>query len=166
MGGAIDVFLRTYGDELARVFVNNKMFRGLQRAVVFCEYFGPNSFAGVHVEGDPMEVVLFDVALDKQGILIPRDFLNAFGHLRISEVIYQGNFGPQFIQDIREGKYPVKEGVVAKGVLQCRRGKEAHGLWMAKCKTQWWLDELTRRARENSRYVKDLEDNIKEQGNG
>jgi hypothetical protein len=30
-------------------------------------------------------------------------------------VVYDGNLNKQFIADVREGKYPVVEGVVAKG---------------------------------------------------
>ena len=40
----------------------------------------------------------------------------SFGDLpQAAEVIYQGNLSIQFIRDVQEGKYPVIEGVVAKG---------------------------------------------------
>lgn len=33
----------------------------------------------------------------------------------MAEIVYRGNLNKQFIQDVREGKYNVNEGVVAKG---------------------------------------------------
>ena len=32
-----------------------------------------------------------------------------------AEVIYEGNLNRQFIMDVKSGKYPVFEGVIAKG---------------------------------------------------
>ena len=39
-----------------------------------------------------------------------------FGDLPYSaKVVYDGTLNKQFIEDVREGRYPVWEGVVAKG---------------------------------------------------
>ena len=43
--------------------------------------------------------------------------------------------------DVREGKYPVGEGVICKGL----DGPAPHGIWMRKVKTHRYLDELKRR---------------------
>lgn len=113
-GKAVEIFTTTMGDEIvARV---KKIDRGIQRITAFAEYFGPNSFAGKHDPNDQMELRLIDVFLFKKGFMNPRVFVNTFGDLPWSaEVVYQGNLNKQFIEDVRAGKYPVVEGVIAKG---------------------------------------------------
>jgi hypothetical protein len=129
-GSAIPQFLSEMGDEIETRC--RDIERGLQRIVAFCEYFGPQSFAGKHVPGDQMESRLIDVSLYKRGFMAPRQFMNAFGDWSFAaKVIYQGNLNKQFIDDVRAGVYPVWEGVVAKG-----------DGWMVKIKTQAYLQKL------------------------
>jgi hypothetical protein len=113
-GPAIPIFLDTMGDEIVRR--SREIERGVKSVIVFTEFFGPNTFAGMHEQNDPMKLRLFDVNLYKRGIMRPRDFVRNFGDLPYAaEVVYEGNLNTQFIQDVRAGKYPVWEGVVAKG---------------------------------------------------
>lgn len=158
---AIDIFLNKYGDAIAKVIKDEKEFRGINECIVFCEFFGENSFAGLHVEGEPKDVVLLDVSPLRKGILTPRQFLKLFGHLHTVLPVYEGNFNQIFIQDVKNGKYPVKEGVVAKGLKP--GSKSPHGLWMAKVKTNWWMEELKKRAITDNRLSQLLTDNISEQ---
>lgn len=145
-GPAIPLFLEKYGDELAKVFKKEKVFHGVKNVIVFAEYFGKESFAGAHKPWDKQkDIVLFDVNPIKKGLFGPKEFLDLFGHLPVAEVAFQGNFGPQLIEDVRketidlESKYEVKseipEGVVCKG------GK-GHELWMAKIKTERYKEAL------------------------
>lgn len=48
-----------------------------------------------------------------------------------AEVIYEGSLNKQFIYDVRGGKYPVFEGVIAKG-----------DDFMVKIKTKEYYDQL------------------------
>lgn len=160
-GHAIDVFNQTYADDLIKVF-SDKYFRSVSKVTVFCEYFGPSSFAGWHDYEELKtkgELVLFDVEIYKKGFMVPRDFINYFGHLKIPAVIYVGNFNNQLIEDVKAGKYPVYEGVVAKGVI----GKKGGKLWMAKIKTRKWLDDLKNKAKLDESFKKSLVDNEREQ---
>lgn len=141
-GPAIPLFMNKYGYALEKIFMESKVYRGTKQATVYCEYFGPHSFAGQHdpiklgVESnDPKDVVLFDVNIHKKGFVGPRDFIRNFGHLPIAQVIYEGNLNEEFIRDVKEGKYPVFEGVVCKG-------GEGHKLWFRKIKTLAYLDKL------------------------
>ena len=162
LGDAIDIFLNTYGDDLEKIFKKDKLFRNCQNVTVFCEYFGPNSFAGWHDPDDEKEIVLFDITIHKKGMISPRDFVKMFGHLKIPKIIYEGNFNESFIQDVKDGKYPVIEGVVAKGNLP--HGRPPHNLWMAKIKTKAWLDKLKVEADIHpERFKNQLVDNILEQ---
>ena len=163
-GPAIKIFLDTYGDSIPKVLRDNKDYRNIhnQNIVAFCEFFGPNSLAGWHDKDDPKEVVLFDIWLYKKGFVLPKDFVRDFGHLKIPPVVYEGNFNKQFIEDVKEGKYPVDEGIVAKGVIKGYKNSP-NGIWMSKVKSKLWIEKLQNRYKESQEFRKALEDNIREQ---
>jgi hypothetical protein len=163
-GSAIQIFHDTYADGIVEVLKKNKAYRSVQQAIVYCEFYGPSSFAGQHVESDPKELMLFDVSIHKKGFVLPRDFINHFGHLKTPTVIYEGNFNKQLFYDVRDGKYPVtEEGIVAKGVLLGKKKNPQHGLWMSKIKTKRWFEKLREKA-EHIQFLKQvLADNLKEQ---
>lgn len=151
-GPAVPLFLQKYGDDLEKVFKTEKAFRGVRSFIVFGEYFGEKSFAGMHFPDEQKwDVVLFDVNPHKQGILGPKEFLDAFGHLKVAECLGVFQMGEELIQNVRkerldcESKYPVKteipEGVICKGL------DGRHKLWMAKIKTERYKEELKKRYR-------------------
>jgi len=135
-GCAIELFKQTYAEGIEKVIRDNKDYRGVTECIAFCEFFGPSSFAGWHdffdpncVTPEPKELVLFDVNIHKRGFVLPREFLNNFRHLKIPKVIYEGRFGPQFVDDIKESRYPVTlEGVVCKGIIEGKKKNPQHGL--------------------------------------
>lgn len=164
-GHVIPQFMERLAEDIGDVFKKNKNYRGIESAVVFCEHFGPSSFAGWHDYEELKhsgELVLFDVNVHKKGMVLPNDFVKDFGHLDIPKVVYRGNFNKQFISDVRENKYELEEGVVVKGVNP-KNKRAQHGLWMSKVKTKWWLSELKSRAQKDEEFRKALIDNMKEQ---
>jgi hypothetical protein len=141
-GEAVNIFLEKYGEGIIKVFKNTLAYRRAEGLIAYAEFFGPHSFAGKHdatflgVEAnDPKDVVLFDININKKGFVSPEDFILHFGHLHIPRVVYRGDFDQQFIQDVRDGKYPLQEGVIAKG-------GEGHKLWFRKVKTLAYLQKL------------------------
>ncbi len=146
-GEAIGIFEKKYADDLVKVITDNKLFRSVNSVIVFMEFLGPNSFSGLHdpkvlagaginVESNgPKDVVVFDINLHKKGFLGPRNFVKTFEHLDVAEVMYDGPLTEKFISDVREGRYPVREGVVCKG-------GDGHKLWMCKIKTNAYIQEL------------------------
>lgn len=145
-GPCIPMFLEKYGDGLENVFKTDKLFRGIQSVVVFSEYFGSQSFAGMHRPWDEQrDIVLFDVNLHKKGFLGPKQFLDSFGHLNVAEVVYQGNFNTSLVESVRnetidlESKYQVR-AEIPEGVI-CKSGT-GHQLWMCKIKTERYKAEL------------------------
>ncbi len=131
-GPAIPYFLENLGPVVEHQILEQRRYRNIERIVAFAEWFGPNSFAGKHVEGDPMDLQLFDVSLYKRGFMPPREFKDMFhGLSHIAQVIYEGNLNQSFIDNVRQGVYPVWEGVVAKG-----------DDWMVKIKTNAYLTKL------------------------
>ena len=90
--------------------------RNTQRITAFTEFFGPNSFAGSHVAEDPKELRLFDVYLFQKGLVKPKQFVEVYGDMpQAAEVVYEGSLNKKFVMDVKKGKYPVFEGVIAKG---------------------------------------------------
>lgn len=139
-GDSIGIFHKTHAELLTKAIRDN--YPKADSAIVYMEYLGPHSFAGLHDPGvlqvpsnDPKELVLFDVNIHKRGFVSPLEFVSKFGCTRSAEVVYQGRLTEDFIKEVREGKYPVDEGVVCKG-------GEGHKLWMCKIKTWDYLKRI------------------------
>jgi hypothetical protein len=139
-GEAVTLFLNKYGDSLPKVFRTNKSYKRIESFVVFAEYVGEKSFAGRHIDGDPKDIILFDVDQYKHGFVTPKNFVEDFGHLHIPDVIYQGPYTMDFVQDIRNNKHNLKEGVIVKGVFKTKNQKDE--VWMVKVKTSEWLQKV------------------------
>jgi hypothetical protein len=133
---APDLFLRTLADGLERVFRGHPDYLAHGGFKAFTEFLGPGSFAGLHRAGEAKRLVLFDVWAEGFGFVGPRRFVTDFGHLPIARVVFEGKFTGQFTEDVRAGKYGVAEGVVCKG------GKDGPDVWMAKVKTDAYLERL------------------------
>ena len=146
-GRSCELFKQKYGDDLESIF--KKSFKSTESVVVFFEFFGSKSFAGMHFPNEnKWDVILFDVNLHKKGILSPKEFIENFGHLKVAELVFEGELNQEIIQKIKNSeldcssKYDVKtefpEGIV------CKSG-ENHNLWMAKIKTNSYKEELKKR---------------------
>ncbi len=133
----VGVFLSTLAEGLEKVFSDQEAYREPGGFRAFTEFFGPNSFAGLHKVEDPKRLVLFDVLAEPGGIFGPEKFVADFGHLPTARVVYRGKFTGKFAEDVRTGKYGVAEGVVCKG-------GSGTDLWMAKIKTYAYLEKLKR----------------------
>lgn len=138
-GGAIDIFMNKYSDDLARIFTDNKNYRNSRTFTIFMEYFGPNSFAGQHIDTDVKDVLLFYIFQFKKGFIVPKQFVKDFGALGIPEVIYKGELTEDFIREVKEDIFGLDEGVICKGV---RKTKGNDIVWMTKIKTLNWLERL------------------------
>jgi hypothetical protein len=127
---ALPLFLDSLGDEI--VYRTKQIIKNPERITAFTEFFGPSSFAGQHDENEAKELRLFDIFLFKKGFVEPKQFVKVFGDLpQSAEVVYEGNLNKQFIMDVREGKFNVFEGVIAKGED-----------FMVKIKTQEYYNRL------------------------
>jgi len=141
LGSAITYFKKELESKLEPIF--NDYFRDEREAIAFGEFFGPNSFAGLHVLEDPKKIVLFDVLVGHKNrkFILPQEFIKLFvGVVETPRVIYIGNLNDQFIAEVKEGKHAVVEGVICKGTE--RNGAFRGGVWMTKIKTQKYLEKL------------------------
>ncbi|WP_026098440.1 RNA ligase family protein [Kamptonema formosum] len=128
------IFRRDFATSLEILFTKNPQYQ-CPEITVFTELFGANSFAGMHNKDDPKQLVLFDVRTE-QGIVPPQELIRDFSNLNLARVVYRGKLTGQFIDDVREGKYGVAEGVVCKG------GTHPNNLWMVKIKTSAYMNKL------------------------
>jgi hypothetical protein len=139
----VNVFMDKYAITLDKIFNENKLFRGIDKITVYGEFYGPNSFAGLHNWYEDHDVIIYDMFLYKKDFVKPADFIDIFGHLDIPKVVYKGLLDEYIISNIISNIYGLKEGLVLKGVNE---GK----VWMAKVKTQEWLNKVRATYGENN----------------
>ncbi|PQO26333.1 RNA ligase family protein [Blastopirellula marina] len=132
----VALFYETLAEPLEQIFREQADYKREQSCTAFAEFFGPNSFAGLHQAADPKELRLFDVATESSGLLGPARFVDDFAGLPIARVVYQGKLTGKFADDVRQGKYDIDEGVVCKG------GGDGEAHWMVKIKTDAYLARL------------------------
>ena len=135
-GNAINIFMEKYSESLMGILSKKYAKNKFANFTVFAEYCGENSFAGRHVEGEKLDVVLFDVWIYQKGWVQPQRFIDDFGHLGIPKLVYQGELTDELIRDIQMNKFNLKEGVIAKGV------DEDGDTFMYKIKTKEWLSKV------------------------
>lgn len=123
-----------------------KEFPRERQITFFFEFFGPNSFAGRHDENDKLQVVVFDILVGhkQRKFVPPRHFVKMCDKHGIPRplVVYEGNLTDGFINRVKKEEldHKLQEGVVCKGTEPT--GAAAGGIWMAKIKTNRWIQKL------------------------
>jgi len=130
---AVGIFENKYAEDLDQIFKDNKTFRGIDRITVYGEFYGMNSFAGIHDWKESHDVVMFDLFLYKKGFLSPVEFIKIFSKFDIPIVRYKGLLTEDYIESVKESN--LNEGIVYKGV---ENGK----VFMGKIKTNEWLEKV------------------------
>jgi len=102
--------------------------------IVFTEFAGPNSFSGRHRREDEKRLVLIDVFVDGAR-MPPETFISLFKAFELPRVVYRGTLSGEVANDVRDGRFRVQEGVVAKSI------KSQNG-WMVKIKTSAYQERL------------------------
>jgi ATP-dependent RNA circularization protein (DNA/RNA ligase family) len=156
LGGCVGIFGSRYQTVLEEFFIHE--YKKENEIIIFGEYYGPNSFAGIHTDPiEKMDFYLFDILFIRKGyneFLLPQHFLKIrpqFESIGIPmpKIVHEGNLTDDFIRRVRRNDFNLNEGVVCKGTekLGSFRGKQ----WMCKIKT----DDYRMRLME--RYKKDWE---------
>lgn len=141
-----------YKPILENIVANNRgkkqLFNGVEEITFFFEWYGENSFAGRHQEGDEMRLALTDVFMHKRGYIEPRYFDSLFRDkgIELPDLIYYGILNSDIINMIMENdwtqegcRFPnVKEGVVFKRTTTLPGQRRPS----VKVKTKWWLNKL------------------------
>ena len=135
-GEAIPLFLNILADPLHTIFNKSKY----ESVVVFAEFFGENSFAGLHEPNDEKFLKLFDIAPCKKGILGPEEFLDVYGNLDIAKFLGVHHWTKDFVDVVRKGEF---EGASFEGVIG--KAGAGHKLIISKAKNQAWIDKVRER---------------------
>ena len=141
-----------YPDILSGVVRTNmgqkQVFNGVDEVTFFFEWYGENSFAGKHQEGDKMHLALIDVFIKKRGYIEPKDFETLFrpSGVEMPFLLYVGELNADIISKIQNEDWTehpddfplVKEGVVFKRSTLMKGQRRPS----VKVKTKWWLNKL------------------------
>jgi hypothetical protein len=128
------LFEETMAEPLAKIARDAKW----ESCVVFYEFWGKRSIAGLHFEDDPKFLSLFDVAANKQGFLGPAEFRKLFDdRVRTARYLGSVHWTRGFIDTVRSGQL---EGVTFEGVVA--KAGTKHDIVRAKAKTQAWIDRV------------------------
>ena len=124
------------------------VFNGVEEVTFFFEWYGENSFAGKHKEGDEMHLVLIDVFLKKRGYIEPKDYEMCFrgSGVEMPDLIYSGPLNSEIIEAVQNNdwtqpdcwNFRVHEGVVFKRTTLLKGQRRPS----VKVKTKWWLETL------------------------
>ena len=135
---SIEVFKNLHAEELAVRFTKAKY----ERAIVFFEWVGPNSFAGSHPDPiELMEPILIDIDVYKKGFMPPERFVDFTVGLKAAKLLHQGRIDEDFFQSVRNRTL---EGMSFEGVIGKRKDidKGSCQPTMFKVKSNDWLDKL------------------------
>lgn len=147
LGQGVTLFKKQYLNPLTDFLKSHKDYRNFREVIVFAEFWGQNSFAGIHIPTDEKFLDFFDVLLGHKDrkFVSPKQFLKDFRDdvgLPVPSVVYEGNLNDAFVKMVRDDQldYKLHEGVVCKGNESS--GAARGGVWMCKIKTQKYLDKL------------------------
>lgn len=137
LGASIPLIKQKYEKDLTDIFKKERF----DKVTCFFEYFGPNSFAGYHLENDPKDVVLFDIDVFKNGLISPKEFFSLTDQkVETAKLLYVGNVTSDIEKEIRDGTL---EGMTFEGVI-CKMipTRKFHGPTMFKIKNKAWYEKL------------------------
>ena len=149
LGEAIEIFNNTMSDSLDVVLRKLKT----QRATLFLEFYGDNSFAGYH-EQENHRLTLFDVSLYKKGFMLPKEFMREFEDVVLTpEMLYYGKMNSDIAAEVHNGTLDgmTFEGVVCKSQELIRSQQVSF-----KVKNRAWLEKLKAKCGENTKLFEQL----------
>src|SRR6185503_5600881 len=83
LGESVKIFKEKYEEVLHEFFKKDELTRNEREIIVYGEFFGAKSFAGIHLSDDPKELVIFDVLVGHKNrkFYSPLDFVKTFQNL-------------------------------------------------------------------------------------
>lgn len=155
---AVVIFKNKFSERLNEVFRKDEKYKFSRKITIYLEYFGENSFAGLHDEKDEKDLVLFDVFRFQKGFVQPKEFIEDFKDFDIPKLIYKGILSEEFINDIWLNKYNLKEGVIAKcfdnNKIEMYKIKTAE--WLKKVKDKMGISSLNEELMTNPKLANNL----------
>lgn len=136
LGGTPKLIQDKYGDDLARIFQEQRY----ERAIAFFEFWGPKSFAGSHdLTSTENTVTLIDVNPYKKGILAPQEFIELFWDVELPSVLHKGRLTTEIVDRV---KASTLNGMTFEGVVCKYAHPKLKHAAMFKIKSRAWLAAL------------------------
>ncbi len=150
LGQSIELIKKHY-ESLSDVFSK----KGYESVVCFFEFFGQHSQFGNHNAEEPHEVILFDIAPYKKGILEPDEFIDLAGpYVKIPPTLYYGKINTTLIQEVKVGTL---EGMTFEGVVcKSKNDKKTKMPIMFKIKSEAWYKALKEYCHGDENLFKEL----------
>lgn len=132
-GSAMKMFLADFAEPFEKLATENS-WKG---AVVFCEFWGVQSFAGEHEPDDHKFLTPIDVAVYKKGLLSADEFVRNFDDLFDLRYLGEQTWDNNFVQSVRDSSLP---DMAFEGVI----GKNGHGhkRLAIKLKSDAWIAKV------------------------
>lgn len=144
-GSAMAMFRASMAEPFERIAID----RNWTGVVVFCEFWGEHSFAGEHESVDRKTLTPIDVAIYKQGLMSPADFVGEFNDQFDLRYLGERTWDRYFVDAIKNSSL---EGMAFEGVIgKCGQG---HKRLAIKLKSQAWIDKvLAKYGKERGRKI-------------
>lgn len=126
-----------------------------EKVVCFFEFWGPNSFAGSHLEGDEHHLTLIDIDVYKHGLLSPNKFLEIFepSKIEIPKFLHYGVVDEEFRNMVRNDNL---EGVTYEGVVCKAYSKRKRTVEMFKIKSNAWIAAVKAKFADNPKLLEQI----------
>ena len=108
--------------------------------VVYCEFWGPKSFAGEHEPDDDHVLTPIDVAIYKKGLLATDSFIEQFGDKFDLGYLGERAWDTQFVDAVRASTL---EGMSFEGVVG--KAGSGHKRKALKLKSKAWVEKVIQR---------------------
>jgi len=134
-GSAIPLFMESLSEPIGKVFAD----KNWQKTIVFVEFWGHESFAGVHIEDDPKFLTVIDISIHRLGMLPPKEFLTYFEEFGPAYLGYH-RWNKEFVDLVHSGESDLSisfEGIVGKTM-------QKNVMVMYKAKTREWINKVRR----------------------
>lgn len=132
-GCAVEIFRKEFAEPLEE-FARRERWQG---CVAFTEFWGENSFAGLHDPKEEKNLSLIDLAVYKMGLMDPREFVELGAIVPTASYLGKFNWTRGFVERVRSGEV---DGVTFEGVVgKLMVGRKSV---MAKAKTSAWIDKV------------------------
>lgn len=138
-----------YGETMRKMLKDQRW----DRATFFFEFLGPDSSFGWHA-AEPHTVTLFDIHVERQGFLEPKDFVKLCRGVDTARLLHVGNFTKDIADAVSNGTLDgmTFEGVVCKGTWDKQRQMPR----MFKWKNLAWLKKLRDRCGDDKKLYESL----------
>ena len=105
--------------------------------VVYCEFWGPKSFAGEHEADDDHVLTPIDVAIYKRGLLATDCFVEKFGGEFDLGYLGQQTWDEEFVDAVRASTF---EGMSFEGIVG--KAGSSHKRKAIKLKSKAWVEKV------------------------